>query len=158
MLKCSIVVMAILALIFSSSVLYADVDYTKDPKPSVYRADPPEAEEEEEEEGGCGGDCKGEDTATKNVFGGKCPDPCVQKFYAKLEEEAKKGARRDAIKKCQDAANDPDCICTGGVYKVHTPKCNTYPDARPGHDPTKEVMCVYHVTVEYKNGTCKNIP
>ena len=155
MLKCSIVVMAVLALIFSSSVLYADVDYTKDPKPSVYRADPPEAEEEEE---GCGGDCDGKDTATKNVYGGKCPKPCNKKILDELEKEAEKGARLDAIEKCQDAANDPNCLCTGGVYVVSYRKCNIFPDARPGHDPTKEVMCVYSVKVRYKGGTCNNIP
>ncbi|MHC4278392.1 MAG: hypothetical protein ACYSTI_13900 [Planctomycetota bacterium] len=156
MLKCSIILLPVLALIFSSSILYADVDYTKDPKPRMYMAEPLEAKEEEK--GECGGECGGKHTAAKKVYGGKCPDPCDKKILDELEKEAKKAARRDAIKNCQEAADDPNCLCAGGVYNVRRRRCRTLPDDRPGHDPDKEFMCLYDVKVRYQNGTCKNIP
>jgi hypothetical protein len=97
--------------------------------------------------GGCSGECKGSGFAAEVVLE-RCPENCkTHKFLAATIEKAKKEARMDALKKCQEKS-EPDCLCTGGTYTADKIDCKEFWYEGEGY------KCVYTITYIYE-GTCK---
>src|SRR5215831_12166600 len=64
---------------------------------------------------GCEGECHAFGTATK-VVKGKCPEDCDDEIIGTVRKAAKKKAKENADKKCEQQSKN--CECAGSTYEV----------------------------------------
>jgi hypothetical protein len=93
--------------------------------------------------GDCQGPCVGLGVVLK-VVKGKCPDPCDAGILKKLQDEAKKRAKKEANEQCKKRVKQGKCACDGSY--VPGPKAcrNLTTDVEECTD-----VCVYYAEMIY---------